>query len=397
MRGQNNVQGCGDAGCTPSNLPGYQDLDPESLEKFARAWGGRLPEESGFVVTDMMKEAEEGRLEAMYVVGENPLLSEPDLRHAREAIENLKFLVVQDIFLNETAEIADVVLPATSFAEKDGTFTNSERRVQRVRKAIEPVGRSRPDWDITAELGRRVCRKLGMDESQFSYGHPKEIFDEMAGLTPIISGITYDRLDAEGGIQWPCPTSDHPGTPILYEDSFPRGLGKFVPVEQTEPAAELPNRRFPLILNTGRMLYHWHGGTMTRRVEGLVARAPELIVTIHPKDATRAGISDKEEVRVESRRGELEGRASVTDAVQGGRDIRSLREAEGVGGQLPYQPGLRPLGQDPRVQGLRRPRRAQVLPQKGEEGPPPHERRHAALGLLVSDLGGWSRQSVAAW
>ena len=140
----------------------------------------------------------------------------------------------------------------------------------------------------------------------------------MAGLTPIIAGITYERLDAEGGIQWPCPTPDHPGTPILYEDSFPRGLGKFVPVEQTEPAAELPNRRFPLILNTGRTLYHWHGGTITRRVEGLVARAPELIVTIHPKDANRAGISDKEEVRVESRRGELEGRASVTDAVQGG-------------------------------------------------------------------------------
>ena len=254
----------------------------------------------------------------MYVVGENPLLSEPDLRHAREAMENLKFLVVQDIFLHETAEIADVVLPATSFAEKDGTFTNSERRVQRVRKAIEPVGQSRPDWDITCDLARRVYRRLGLDESQFDFGHPKEIFDEMAALTPIISGITYDRLDAEGGIQWPCPTPDHPGTPILYEESFPRGLGKFVPVEQTAPAAEMPNRRFPLILNTGRMLYHWHGGTMTRRVEGLMARAPDLEISIHPRDAKRVGIGDGEEVRVESRRGELEGRAALTEAVREG-------------------------------------------------------------------------------
>ncbi len=318
LRGQNNVQGCGDAGCTPSNLPGYQDFDDESLEKFARAWGGRIPEEEGMVVTDMMKEAEEGKLEAMYVVGENPLLSEPDLRHAREAMENLKFLVVQDIFLHETAEIADVILPATSFAEKDGTFTNSERRVQRVRKAIDPIGQSRPDWDITCDLARRVYRRLGLDEGQFNFEHPKEIFDEMAALTPIIAGITYERLDAEGGIQWPCPTPDHPGTAILYEDSFPRGLGKFVPVEQTEPAAEMPNRRFPLILNTGRMLYHWHGGTMTRRVEGLMARAPELEISIHPRDAQRSGIGDREEVRVESRRGELEGRASVTDAVREG-------------------------------------------------------------------------------
>ena len=318
LRGQNNVQGCGDAGCVPNSLPGYQAFTENTLDKFMEAWGGPLSPKEGFVVTEMMAEASEGRLKIMYIVGENPLLSEPDLRHAREAIEKLEFLVVQDIFLHETAEIADVVLPATSFAEKDGTFTNSERRVQRVRKAVDPIGDSRADWDITSDLARRVCRRLGLPEEQFSYSHPSEIFDEMALLTPIISGISYERLDKEGGIQWPCPTPDHPGTPILYEETFPRGLGKFVAVQQKEPAAELPNRRFPLILNTGRILYHWHGGTITRRGEGLMARAPELMVTIHPRDAKIVGVADGDEVRVESRRGELFGRALVTDSVREG-------------------------------------------------------------------------------
>jgi len=318
LRGQNNVQGCGDAGCIPNSLPGYQSLSEETLGKFADAWGNDLPSREGLVVTEMVKEAGDGKLEAMYIVGENPLLSEPDLHHAKKAIQNLKFLVVQDIFLHETAEIADVVLPATSFAEKDGTFTNSERRVQRVRKAIEPIGQSRADWIITCDLARRICRRLGLDETQFSFNHPSEIFNEMARLTPIISGISYERLDGEGGIQWPCPHPKHNGTSVLYQDSFPRGLGKFVPVKQQKPAAELPSRRFPLILNTGRILYHWHGGTITRRVEGLVAMAPELLVSIHPKDAIKAEVKDGDEVRVESRRGEVFGIASLTDSVREG-------------------------------------------------------------------------------
>jgi predicted molibdopterin-dependent oxidoreductase YjgC len=270
------------------------------------------------VATEMIEEANTGALKAMYIVGENPLLGEPNLTHARQAMEKMDFIVVQDIFMQETAEIADVVLPATSFAEKDGTFTNSERRVQRVRKAIEPVGQSRPDWSITSDLARRVSRKLGLSQDQFQYNHPSEIFDEMARLTPIIGGISYERLDAEGGIQWPCPTPDHPGTPYLYGDSFPRGLGKFHPVTQEEPAAEMPDRKFPLILNTGRVLYHWHGGTLTRRVEGLLARAPELQVAVHPNDASSSKVSDGDEVVVMSRRGELEGRALVTDAVREG-------------------------------------------------------------------------------
>jgi len=222
--------------------------------------------------------------------------------------------------MHETAQIADVVLPATSFAEKDGTFTNSERRVQRVRKAIEPRGQSRPDWEIISDLAKRMCQKLELDfEDQFDYSHPSQIFDEMARLTPIMSGINYDRLDREGGIQWPCPTTGHTGTPYLYADSFPRGpRALFVPFDQGPVAAETPNRRFPLTLNTGRVLYHWHGGTITRRVSGLMERSPELRIAINPEDGETYGIEDGQMIRVSSRRGQLTGRALLTDREQPG-------------------------------------------------------------------------------
>ena len=322
LRGQNNVQGCGDAGCIPDNLPGYQGYRPEALAAFEEAWGGQpLPGIRGLVITQIVQSiGEDFGVKAMYITGENPLLSEPDLNEAGERFKNLEFLVVQDIFMHETAQIADVVLPATSFAEKDGTFTNSERRVQRIRKAVEPRGRSRPDWEIICDLGRRMCRKLGLPlEDQFTYGHPSEIFDEMARLTPILSGISYDRLDQEGGIQWPCPTPDHPGTPYLYADSFPRGpRARFIAYEQGPLSDERPSRRYPLILNTGRILYHWHGGTITRRVSGLMARAPELEVSINPSDGEQYGIADGQAVRVTSRRGELTGRALFTDRMRAG-------------------------------------------------------------------------------
>jgi formate dehydrogenase alpha subunit len=321
LRGQNNVQGCGDAGCLPNSFPGYQSIGDGSLLKFEAAWGNHLlPRANGLVVTDMVEAAKEGRLKAMYITGENPLLSEPDLHQAEKAFRNLEFLVVQDIFMHETAEIADVVLPATSFAEKDGTFTNSERRVQRVRKAIEPVGESRPDWEIVCDLARRTSRRLGLDfDSEFTYGHPSEIWSEMAGVMPIVAGISYERLDAEGGIQWPCPTPDHPGTRYLYENDFPRGpRARFVPFEQGAAAEELPSRRFPLILNTGRILYHWHGGTMTRRSAGLLARSPELQIAISAEDGERYGVADGEWVRLHSRRGQLEGRATYTEKMRAG-------------------------------------------------------------------------------
>ena len=321
LRGQNNVQGCGDAGCLPNAFPGYQTISKDTVEKFQGAWGNHpLPAQAGMVVTDMVEAAMEGRLKAMYVTGENPLLSEPDLHHAEEAFKKLEFLVVQDIFMHETAEIADVVLPAASFAEKDGTFTNSERRVQRVRKVIEPVGQSRADWDILCELGRRMSAKLDAGvEDQFAFTHPSEIWDEMAAQTPLMAGISYDRLDVEGGIQWPCPTPDHPGTRFLYESDFPRGpRAKFVPFDQGPQAEELPTKRFPLILNTGRVLYHWHGGTITRRASGLLARAPELEIAISAEDGERYGVADGEWVQLSSRRGLLEGRATYSDKMRSG-------------------------------------------------------------------------------
>ena len=319
LRGQNNVQGCGDAGCIPTNLPGYQHYEPATLAKFERAWGAAPPPRPGLVVTEMVEGCLDGAVQAMYVVGENPLLSEPDLNHATKAIAQLDCLVVQDLFMHETAELGHVFLPAAAFAEKDGTFTNSERRVQRVRAAVPPPGEARPDWWITAELAKRVARRVGLDvDRQFDYGSASQIFDEMARLIPFMGGLSHERLDREGGLQWPCPTADHPGTPYLYADSFPRGLGRFVPALQTAAAAELPDPDYPFVLNTGRLLYHWHGGTMTRRVEGLLELAPRLEVALHPADARRLGVETGDPIRVSSRRGDLDGFARLTEAVRPG-------------------------------------------------------------------------------
>jgi predicted molibdopterin-dependent oxidoreductase YjgC len=261
-----------------------------------------------------------GAIRALYVVGENPLLSEPDLNHARKALEQLDCLVVQDLFFHETAELAHVFLPAASFAEKEGTFTNSERRVQRVRQVLEPPGEARPDWWITAELAKRVARRLGRPAAArgFAWRGAAAVFDEMAALVPFLGGLSHARLDREGGIQWPCPAPDHPGTRYLYAESFPRGKGRFVPVTQGAQAAELPDPEYPWILNTGRLLYHWHGGTITRRVEGLLELAPRLAVSIHPADARRLRLREGDPVRVVSRRGELDGFAQLTDAVRPG-------------------------------------------------------------------------------
>ncbi|MGH7268754.1 MAG: molybdopterin oxidoreductase family protein, partial [Candidatus Rokuibacteriota bacterium] len=318
LRGQNNVQGCGDAGCIPTNLPGYQLYVPETLARFEAAWGARPPAAPGLVVTEMVEGALTGRIRAMYVVGENPLLSEPDLSHAKKALEQLDFLVVQDLFFHETAEVAHVFLPAASFAEKEGTFTNSERRVQRVRRVLAPPEDARPDWWITAELARHVARRLGRPTRGFDWTGPAEIFDEMARLIPFMGGLSHARLDREGGIQWPCPTAEHPGTRFLHAESFPRGQGRFVPVSQGEMAAELPDPDYPFILNTGRLLYHWHGGTITRRVAGLLALAPRLEVAIHPADARRLRLREGDPVHVASRRGDLEAFAHLTDAVRAG-------------------------------------------------------------------------------
>ncbi|MFC1992165.1 formate dehydrogenase subunit alpha, partial [Chloroflexota bacterium] len=260
--GQNNVQGACDLGSLPDVYTDYQlVVDQAVREKFEKAWGVSLNPSPGLTLTEIFGAAGNGQIKAMYLIGENPVLSDPDANHIKEALEKLEFMVVQDLFLSETAELADVVLPAASFAERDGTFTNTERRVQRVRKAIEPVGDSRPDWEITCQIARKMGAK------GFDFENSSQIMDEIANLTPSYGGISYSRLE-NNGLQWPCPTQDHPGTPVLHSGIFTRGKGRFTPLEH-KPSAELPDEEYPLILTTVRSLYHYHTGTMTRKVAGL--------------------------------------------------------------------------------------------------------------------------------
>ncbi len=312
LRGQNNVQGCSDSGGLPNVYPGYQSVnDPELRRKFEEYWGVSLDPEPGLTTMEMVDAAEKGIIKGYYVMGENPMMSEPDLLHARHVMENLDFLLYQDIFMNETGEYADVILPAVSFAEKDGTFTNSDRRVQLVRPAIKPPGEARPDWEIIQDLALRVEEKLAHKRSPgFTFTHPSQIWDEMAELTPPFQGITHERVEKEDGVHWPCPTPDHPGTPYLFTDTFPRGKGKLTPLVY-RPSVELPDNEYPLILSTGRVLYHWHGGTMTRRSK-LDDIYPEALVEIHPDDAKDIGVNSGDWVKMRSRRGEIEVKVLVT-------------------------------------------------------------------------------------
>jgi formate dehydrogenase alpha subunit len=323
LRGQNNVQGACDVGALPNVYPGYQSVaDPKIREKFEAAWGVPLNPTPGKTLSEIMPLAHEGKIKAMYLMGENPSLSDPDATHVRHAMEHLEFFVVQDIFLTETAQYADVVLPATSFAEKDGTFTNTERRVQRVRKALEPVGGSRPDWWITCELARRMGGK------GFDFKGPSEIFDEIARVTPSYGGISYARLE-DGSLQWPCPDEGHPGTCILHADIFPRpgGKGHFVPLAY-RPSAEQPDAEYPLLLTTNRSLFHYHTGTMTRKVKGLNILRSEELVAINPADAAELGIADCSMVNVTSRRGSVTAKAKVTGASPRGTIAMTFHFAE---------------------------------------------------------------------
>ena len=314
LRGQNNVQGCSDSGALPYVFTAYQPVaDAAVRQKFAGAWNlTRLNPEPGLMVTELMDAALSGAVRAFFVMGEDPLTSEPNLNHARHAMEQLEFLVCQDIFMNTTAEMADVILPSTSFAEKDGTFTNSDRRVQRVRAAVPPVGESRADWEILCDLARRLEMRLGRAPGAgWDYAHPAEIWEEMRRLTPDFAGITYDRLEAEGGVHWPCPSADHPGTPYLFADTFPSGRGRLMPLEYgTE--SELPDEQYPFLLSTGRVLYHWHGGTLSRRSK-LDEVWPEATVEIHPSDAERLGVVTGEWLQATSRRGAIVLRTMVTE------------------------------------------------------------------------------------
>lgn len=312
LRGQNNVQGCSDVGGLPNVYTAYQRVDNDEVrDKFQEFWGVHLNPNPGLTATEMVTGADIGTVKGMFVLGENPMMSEPNQNHTRHSMEKLEFLVCQDIFINETGEMADVILPATSFAEKDGTFTNSDRRIQRVRAAVAPVGESRADWEILCAIGQRIESRMGKPLSNgFEYSHPSEIWEEMRQLTPDFYGIDYDRLEREGGVHWPCPSFDHPGTPFLFTDDFPRGKGKFWEISfGTE--SELPDDEYPYNLTTGRVLYHWSGSTMTgnSRLEEIY---PEATCEIHPDDAQELGLRTGDWVQLSSRRGNVKVRVLVT-------------------------------------------------------------------------------------
>ncbi|UCC67278.1 MAG: formate dehydrogenase subunit alpha [Armatimonadota bacterium] len=310
LRGQNNVQGACDMGALPDVYSGYQKVaDGHVRSKFEHAWGVSLPDSTGLTVVEMMEAAAGGKLKAIYIMGENPMLSDPDISHVEEALRGLDFLVVQDIFLTETAQLADVVLPAAAFAEKNGCFTNTERRVQRVRKGLEPPGDARADWNITCELAGRMGYVM-------SYADVAAVHEEIAETTPIYSGITYDRLETQS-LQWPCSDAEHPGTAILHKDRFTRGLGKFHPVTFIPPK-ELPDDDYPFLLSTGRILEHFHTGTMSRHSEVLGRLVSVGAIEINPTDAHRLGIADGDPVKVTSRRGRIEIAARVTERVTPG-------------------------------------------------------------------------------
>ncbi len=310
LRGQNNVQGACDMGCLPNYYPSYQPVDdPHVQSNFERFWQAKLPQEVGLTVTEMTDAARQGKIKCMYIMGENPVLSDPDGNRVVEALQALEFLVVQDIFLTETAQLAEVVLPAVTFAEKNGTFTNTERRIQLVRKAIDTTSSAKPDWQIIIEL----AQKMG---HFWQYpGGPEQIMEEIARCAPLYGGISHHRLE-KGGIHWPCPTPGHPGTAYLHADGFARGKGKFHSVEHVPPAEE-PDEEYPLLLITGRMLYHFHTGTMSRRSHLEELRSEELAM-MHPQDAEAYGIKDKDRIVVESRRGKVTTRVQVTDFVPPG-------------------------------------------------------------------------------
>jgi formate dehydrogenase alpha subunit len=335
LRGQNNVQGACDMGALPNYLPGYQGVtDGGAGARFDAAWalgppaGGQdgtphldLSGKPGLTVTEMVEAFGTGGIRALYVLGEDLAMTEPDVTHARKCLGAGEFLVLQEIFPSETAAFADVLLPGASFAEKSGTFTNTERRIQLIRPAVDPPGAARPDWAITAELARRVLARDGWrlagPHAGWDYRDPAHIMEEVAVLTPSYAGVSHSRLESGDRLQWPVPDATHPGTPVLHVGRFPGGRGRLHAVDYL-PAAELPDADYPLLLTTGRVLYHWHGGTLSRRAKGLLEAYPEALIEVSPEDATRIELREPRLVRVRSRRGEMVARAVVTDRVAPG-------------------------------------------------------------------------------
>jgi formate dehydrogenase alpha subunit len=306
LRGQNNVQGACDMGALPNVYTGYQKVTDDTVRtKMEKAWDiNRLSGDTGLPVTDMMQKAFEGEMKALYVIGENPMVSDPDLNHAKKCLEKLDLLIVQDIFLTETAQMADVVLPSASFAEKEGTFTNTERKVQRIRKALTPPGEAKEDWRIICDLSARMGYPM-------RYENAEAIMREISQVTPSYCGINYKRLEQED-IHWPCTGTDHPGTPCLHVDQFACTLGVFHAIEYIPPA-EVPNKEYPLYLTTGRILYQYHTGSMTMKSDGLNVLAPECFVELSAQDAEQYQIGDGDAVKVVSKRGEIQAKAKVSN------------------------------------------------------------------------------------
>jgi formate dehydrogenase major subunit/formate dehydrogenase alpha subunit len=323
LRGQNNVQGACDMGGLPNVFPGYQPVVSEDARsKFQAAWGVSLSNKIGMTITEMMPAAGEGKLKALYILGEDPVMSDPDSNHIRHCLETCELVILQEIFPSETAPYADILLPGVSFAEKTGTFTNTERRVQMVRKAIEPIADARDDWWITAEIAKRILAGDGRVDQQapfhgWNYSDSNQVMDEIASLTPSYAGVNHARLESGESLQWPVKDATHPGTPILHIGQFTRGKGKFAGIDHIPPA-ELPDTEYPMLLSTGRVLYHWHGGQMTRRSEGLLAVYDQSLIELNPDDAQRIGLNGSRRVRVTSRRGSMVAQTLITDRVPPG-------------------------------------------------------------------------------
>jgi predicted molibdopterin-dependent oxidoreductase YjgC len=332
LRGQNNVQGANDAGASPIYYPSYQRVsDPEAQAKFEAAWGVDLSPRDGQNLNQMMKELGTG-IKGLFVMGEDIVISEPNTGAIEAGLNDVEFLVLQDIFPNETMRFADVVLPAGCFAEKEGVFTNSDRRVQRVRKAVDPPGQARADWEILSDLARAVGYPMP------AYSHPGEVYDEMAKLSPKFAGISHARIEAEGGLQWPCPSPDHPGTPTLHGDGPIIGKGAFQAVSY-RPSAELADPEYPLVLSTGRTLYHYNSATQTRRDEGLDNKQSQNFIEVHPRDARKLGVDHGDRVRVISRRGAIGAVVKRTRSVRPGCVWMPFHFAEDMANRLTNDAG----------------------------------------------------------
>jgi len=329
LRGQNNVQGSCDMGGLPNVFSGYQPVtDDAARGRMEEAWGvSGLSDTPGLPVTEMLPKAHEGVIKALYVIGENPLVSDADLNHAEQCFSHLEFLVVQDIFLTETAKLAHVVLPSKCFAEKEGTFTNTERKVQLLRKAVEAPKQVMDDWKIACQIAGRMGHEMDFDSS-------RAVMEEIASVTPSQAGISYDRIE-EDGIPWPCPTLEHPGTPILHVGEFPRGKGVFHPIDNLPPA-ELADDEYPMYMTTGRVLYQYHSGTMTRKTQGLEERAPENFVEISPQDAEKYRVVEGTLVDVQSRRGSVPAKVKISSMAVSGTVFMPFHFAEAAANKLTH-------------------------------------------------------------